>query len=155
MHLDDYLNKLLEVGRVKPCGRCGEANGLTIHLMAEGSHWGKVVCLNCDEAFVTWAPKPDKPRKPRDGRSKRLLSIIREAWNGEPLYCELCLRDEREFPKGVWMEAHHIIEHQDGGHDVIENLRPYCNSCHSKVHLIRASYRPYGGQVAKYDEDAA
>lgn len=137
MNLDDYLATLIESGQTKPCGRCKEVNGLTIHLMVEGMHWGKVVCLNCDEAFVTWAPRPDKVRRPRDGRSKRLLDIIRDSMEGEPLYCEMCLWDERAPRPGKWMEAHHVLEVQDGGFDHIGNLRPLCNRCHALVHWVR------------------
>lgn len=149
--MTNYLQDLLDSGRVNACRNCGHTDGLRIILMDSGMHYGKIVCDHCDELFNTWAPKPDaRPRK-RDGRSTHLLGVIREAWDGEPLYCEICLRDERELPKGVWMEAHHVIEHQDGGFDTAANLRPYCNTCHAKVHLIRKSYRPYGGQIGKDD----
>lgn len=147
MSLDDHLATLITAGKVRPCARCQETNGLTIQIMASGMHWGQVVCLNCDEAFVTWAARPDKVRRPRDGRSKRLLDVIRGAWEGEPLYCEMCLWDERDPIKGVWMEAHHVLEVQDGGHDHINNLRPLCNHCHALVHWLRKTRT--GTQVGK------
>lgn len=151
-YLHDYLADLIETGRVKPCRACDQTDGLRI-IRATGMHFGKIVCDHCDELFNTWAPKPDaRPRK-RDGRSTHLLGIIREAWGDEPLYCEICLRDERELPEGVWMEAHHVVEHQDGGADTPANLRPVCNECHGLIHWRRKTV--HGAQVGKSEKELA
>lgn len=147
--LSTYLAGLIDTGRVKACPECGDTTGLRI-IRATGMHFGKIVCDNCNERFNTWAPKPDaKPRK-RDGRSTHLLGIIREAWGDEPLYCEICLRDERDLPENTWMEAHHVVEHQDGGADTPENLRPVCNECHALIHWRRKTVT--GAQVGKIEE---
>lgn len=147
--LTTYLAELIRDTRVKPCRQCGETNGLRI-IRVDGMHYGKVVCDNCHELFNTWAPKPDAKPNKRDGRSTQLLALIRQAWSGEPLYCEICLRDERTLPEGTWMEAHHVIEHQDGGADTIANLHALCNECHALVHWRRRTVR--GPQVTKTAE---
>lgn len=153
MNLTDYLAKLIAADDTIKCTACDQTDALRIVLMDKGPAWGKIVCDHCDKRYVRWAPKPDKKRPKRDGKSVRLLNIVREAWDYEPLYCELCLRDERDLPDGVWMEAHHVIEHTDLGLDTAANLRPLCNHCHSLTHTIRRAMRGHGTQVGKATSD--
>lgn len=150
MNLDERLTDLTRSGVV--CPTCETAAGLRIVLMDAGPHYAKVVCDDCRERFVTWVSKPDKPKGKRDGRSKELLAVIRADRDGEPLYCEVCLRDERLLPVGTWMEAHHVLEHQDGGLNTARNLMPVCNECHSLIHWRRRTVA--GAQVGKESEHA-
>jgi hypothetical protein len=151
MSLATQLATLVEERGVR-CPKCHRSDALDIHLMAEGMHYAKVICVACDDAFVTWAPKPTTKPVPKDGRKKRLLETLRAYYDPEPLYCLMCLGDERTFPEGVWLEAHHILEHQDGGTDDPINLQPLCNECHSLVHWRRRTTRT--PQVGKEDDDA-
>jgi 5-methylcytosine-specific restriction protein A len=41
-------------------------------------------------------------------------------------FCELCGAKSQI--------AHHIVEREDGGEDVEENLLAVCNTCHNKLH---------------------
>lgn len=143
--LETQLADRITEGRVKPCRSCNETGGL-YPIATEGMHAAKIVCVYCDDRFHGWLPKPAS-RPKRDGNSTRLLNLVREARDGEPLYCDICLRDERWLPKGVWMEAHHIVEHQDAGNDTVANLQPLCNECHALVHWRRRTVA--GEQVAK------
>lgn len=145
-----YLAQLIDAGRVRACVECGETRDLRLVLMDGGMHYGKVVCDACDGRFVTWAPKPDRPKRSRP--SANHLATLKAAWEGEPLYCYVCLRDERFLPTGVWMEAHHVLEHQDGGTDTPGNLIPLCNECHQLVHWRRKAV--HGQQVGKELEHA-
>ena len=125
--------------------------------MKNSPHLGAIVCQHCQDPssnyqgrkFVKFAPKPEK----LDGKPKRsnatlnLLPIVRDAWNGEPLFCVICLRDERYLPDGVWMEAQHILENQDGGLDEPANLMPVCIECHRLIHWRRSAVQ--GTQVGK------
>lgn len=122
------------------CPECGTADALRLVLMESGPHHAKIVCDNCNERFVTWAAKTNKPPTRRDGRRKDLLNVIRSDRDDEPLYCEICLVDERTLPTGVWLEAHHILEHQDGGTDNPRNLMPVCNRCHTLIHWLRKAF---------------
>lgn len=140
-----YLDELIAEGGVRPCPDCGRRDALRLVLMNNGMHYAKIVCDACNERHVTWAPKPDRPKKPRP--SKDHLATLKAAWEGEPLYCTVCLRDERYLPTGVWMEAHHILEHQDAGTDAAGNLIPLCNECHQLVHWRRKTV--HGEQVGK------
>lgn len=135
--LTKYLAELIESGQAKPCSSCGTTTAFRIILMVSGPAWGKVVCDNCDERYIMWAKRPDKPTRKRTSKSTGLLEAIREARKGEPLYCYWCLSDERYLPTDRWMIAHHILEHQDNGTDDLSNLMPLCNKCHDKVHLAR------------------
>lgn len=145
-----YLTELIQTKRVGPCKTCNSTDGLRIILMDSGMHHGKIVCDHCNERFNTWAPKPDTQPRKRDGKSTHLLGIIRDAWADEPLYCEMCLRDERTLPNTVWMEAHHVVEHQDGGADTLANLKPLCNECHALTHWRRKTV--HGNQIGKHEE---
>lgn len=144
MNLDQQTASKIDSGLT--CQTCGETNGLYPQVMATGPHYARLVCANCDDRFVTWLRKPDT-RPKRDGKSTRLLRIIHEAWADEPLYCLICLRDERTLPTGTWMEAHHVLEHTDAGADVAANLQPLCNECHSLVHWRRRT--THGEQIGK------
>jgi hypothetical protein len=150
MTLDERLAALTREGLV--CPDCGSATGLRIVLMDRGPHYAKVICDDCRERFVTWVGKPDKPKAKRDGRSKELLAIIRADREGEPLYCEVCLRDERDLPAGAWMEAHHVLEYQDGGSDSPRNLTPVCNECHQLIHWRRRTVLGGSALVGKERE---
>lgn len=145
-----YLAQLIQDDRVRACPRCGETRDLRLIILEGGMHYGKIVCDACDEHFVTWAPKPDKPKRTRPPGNH--LATIKAAWDGEPLYCTICLRDERYLPTNAWMEAHHVLEYQDGGTDSPTNLIPVCNECHQLVHWRRRTV--HGEQVGKEADHA-
>jgi hypothetical protein len=147
MTLDEHLANHITLGRIKACHSCGDTANLYAAIMDAGPHYAKVVCAACNDAFAGWLPKPDRARPKRDGRSLHLLRVIRAAWGDEPLYCLVCLRDERSLPERAWMEAHHVIENQDAGADVAENLQPVCNECHTLIHWRRRTVA--GEQVGK------
>lgn len=153
MSLTDYLAKLVAADDTLVCTGCQQTDGLRIVLMAKGPAWAKIVCDHCDERYVRWAPKPDKKRPNRNPKSTGLLNVIRDAWGEEPLYCKTCLRDERYLPDDVWMVAHHVIEHQDGGADTASNLEPHCNECHGLIHWRRKTV--HGAQVGKSEKELA
>lgn len=140
--------------RALACPRCKTADALDLILMAAGMHYGKVVCVACDSAFVTWAPKPTARPTPKDGRKKGLLDALRAHYDPEPLFCLICLVDERFMPTNTWMEAHHIVEYADAGSDHPSNLMPLCNECHAFVGWRRKTARGVGAQVGKEDKVA-
>ena len=150
MSLDAYLADLVAARDIR-CKRCGQNDALFLRLTQDGPHYGRIECVACNDAFVDWAPRPT-PRPKQQDRRKSQLDALRAHYHPEPLYCMVCLRDERTFPAGVWLEAHHILEHQDGGTNDITNLQALCNECHSLVHWRRKTVA--GIQIGKEAEDA-
>lgn len=129
------------------CHRCGSDNGLALVLMdATSANWAKIVCLDCGGLHVDWARKPANLTKTnRKHSGANLLDVIRTQYaDGEPLYCLICLRDER-YLTNTWMEAHHILNHSDSGSDLAENLMPLCRECHQLVTWRRASLKKEEG----------
>lgn len=153
--MSDYIRDLMDAGRLEPCPKCGSFDALREVLVVDGPQHAAIVCDNCPnqwsrfdgQSFVMWGPKPAniQPSKPKR-RDSGLLHALRAAWGDEPLYCLICLRDER-YLDGTHMEAHHVLEHQDGGSDHPDNLQPLCRECHELIHWRRKSV--HGAQVAK------
>ena len=141
----NHLEHLITTRKLT-CKHCGTPDALELQLMADGPHYARITCNDCG-AFITWAPKPTTRPKNTDGRKANLLNTIRHAWNDEPLYCLICLRDERTLPTNTWLEAHHILEHADGGTDHPTNLQPLCNECHALIHWRRRTTN--GEQINK------
>jgi len=52
-------------------------------------------------------------------------------------FCELCLLKPDELPPGQTLEAHHIIEVQDGGSADRENIWIVCTKCARLIHWMR------------------
>lgn len=150
MSITAYLTDLIAARDLR-CNQCGRNDALFLRLTVGGQHYARIECTACADAFVTWAPKPTARPKPVD-RRKSQLDALRAHYDPEPLYCLICLRDERTFPTGVWLEAHHILEHQDGGTDHPANLQALCNECHTLVHWRRKTAA--GTQVGKEATDA-
>lgn len=153
----NYLDQLREAGKLQACPECNSMDAVRPVLLDSGPHHAALVCDACPDEwskydrqrFIRFLPPPKNlTGRPKRGKaSTNLLPIVRDAQDGEPLYCLICLRDERFLPEGVWMEAHHILEHQDGGTDHAANLMPLCNQCHSLVHWRRRDTEGGGAQV--------
>lgn len=63
----------------------------------------------------------------------------------------MCRREELPLPEVL--EAHHVVEVQEGGSDERDNLWIVCTACHSMIHYLR-TYLGHRNRVAK-PEDAA
>lgn len=153
--MSSYTAWLRDNGRLAPCPRCGTNRDVRGIVLAPGDehygvHYGVQACEACDDAWIAWGAKwQEKPKK--RGRDTHLLHEIRAARDGEPLYCELCLRDERFLPEAVRLEAHHVVEHQDGGTNHHTNLWVLCNECHQLVHWRRKTVNAeQAGKVAEH-----
>lgn len=141
MNLDDFLKALQAKGRFKRCPECGDSDRLRI-VRRDDQHYGRVVCDNHlpDPIWLDgYTGKPGNlDRKTRRDGSAKLMAIIEEHWPGGPLYCLTCLRTKEELAAaGEWLEAHHIVERQNGGLDHHTNLQPQCSSDHALIHWRR------------------
>ena len=124
-----FQNKIINV---KKCGEvfCAifgtTAKPLKIEIYEDNMHKGKI--STHEGKFLSWLPSDafegtDKKRETH--------SALIKAYN-LPLFCEVCLNDDKSV-----LEVHHIKEHAVTENDNKDNLRVYCSSCHSLVHNIR------------------
>lgn len=115
-----------------PCPQCGDGGPHSVEVLTTGVHYAKASCGRC-RRFLKFLPKPDDdPTKYK--RQKAHLNLVDQYSNG---YCEMCLRQKGELPKGETLEAQHVIEYQDGGSEKRENIWILCTSCHRMVHWLR------------------
>lgn len=114
---------------------CNEREALIV-LTPELPHYARLVCSVCSR-FIKWLPKPDgeasKYLRPTQHRE-----LAQEYSKG---YCELCLRKESDLSGRQVLEAHHVIEYQDGGSHARDNIWVVCTGCSKLIHLIRTYYR--------------
>ena len=117
------------------CKHCGSV-GASASIMLGGPHFARVNCDTCGR-FIDWLGWPtDQPRTDRRKSRKKLRTL-----GGR---CELCLRHKDELPAPEKLEVHHVLEKAaDDGSDEEENLRVYCNACHSLVNWLRTYFGHY------------
>lgn len=114
------------------CRNCGHEGPHVIQVQTTGVHYAKVECSRC-RRFVRWLSKPDSdPTKYR--RQNAHKDLVAKYGDG---FCEMCLRESDELPKGQTLEAQHVIEYQDGGTEKRENIWIVCTACHRWIHWIR------------------
>lgn len=114
------------------CRNCKHPGPHTVEVQTSGVHYAKIECINC-RRFIRWLSKPesDPTKYKRPNAHKDLVSKFS---NG---FCEMCLRDQNNLPKGQTLEAQHVIEFQDGGSEKRENIWIVCTACHRWIHWIR------------------
>ena len=111
------------------CVRCGSAERKTIIGPHAGGHYSRIECNNCGK-FIKWGKDPNKQKKSRKGNAE----LVKQFSKG---YCEICLRKKKQLPKPQTLEAHHIIEVNQGGGDDAENIQIACTNCHRLIHHLR------------------
>lgn len=119
----------------RPCSTCGSTKR-RIELTPDLLHYGKEVCGNGHH--LRWVPTPGKEKAHRPAAHK---DLVRKYSLG---YCEICLIAEDHLPPRQTLEAHHIIEHQDGGGELRENIQIVCTKCHRLIHWNRTHATPGG-----------
>lgn len=91
-----------------------------------------------------WISKPAGLKPVRRKVNQDLFKLVPEQMRD---YCWICLRSRtllKSLQPMVPLEAHHIIEVQNGGADERDNIQIVCRECHSAVHRKRKSYNRYG-----------
>jgi 5-methylcytosine-specific restriction endonuclease McrA len=131
------------------CPHCGSVELLT-EVMSQGVHYAKLSCNSC-RRFIEWLPKPENKNKIR--REKSNTELVAEHGRG---YCELCGILQKRIPKGEALEAHHVIEYQQGGDRERENIWIICTRCHKLIHWERTYiHHLIPGEYYAVDEDTA
>jgi 5-methylcytosine-specific restriction endonuclease McrA len=104
-------------------------------LCDSGVHYARLDCAKCGR-FKKWITKPDSdPTKYR--RPQLHQDLAGKYGRG---FCELCLCQKDDLPKGRTLEAQHVIEFKDGGGSERENIWIVCTGCQRLIHWVR-TYR--------------
>jgi 5-methylcytosine-specific restriction endonuclease McrA len=94
-----------------------------------------------------WIPKPSELKTPRRKVNRDLFELVPESMQD---YCWTCLRSRallKSLQPMVPLEAHHIIEVQNGGAHERDNIQIVCKECHSRIHRTREAFNRYGVHV--------
>jgi hypothetical protein len=131
------------------CRRCNHIGASMEFAMGEaGPHFARVLCKACG-AFIEWVSYPTTAPKRDRKRSRKKLRDLGDR-------CEICLRHKDELPPGQALTVHHVLEVvADDGGDEDENLRVYCNACHSWVNWVRTYFGHYHAGAVATDSDRA
>lgn len=111
------------------CRSCGSKDLLEKLGPHPGGHHAKLECRACG-AFVRWMPKPIEGR----ARRRNNAELVRRYGRG---YCEMCRRKTEEIPLPEVLEAHHVVEVNEGGGDERTNVWIICTWCHASIHQRR------------------
>ena len=121
-----------------PCRKCGFLCPVT--LRPGTPHYGEI---RCPLHGHDWVPKPKEKKVPKKRANLSLRKHIPKPFN---FFCEICLREEsflRNLSPPLYFQVHHVIEHQNGGEDITENLSLVCSECHELIHARRRSFNRY------------
>ena len=119
------------------CKKCGPVQAV-FQECSNGPHKAKFLCPKCN-SFLRWIGSADiariKGNQPsKEVRRRETEKLVNRYSKG---FCELCLRAKNQLPGTQTLEAHHVIEVQDGGSDERNNIWIVCTSCHKFVHHQR------------------
>ena len=111
------------------CPKCGDEGVVTMGPFEGHGAYARSDCPKC-RRWLKWLPKPAATPK----RPAAHADLVAKHSKG---YCELCLRSSTELGVGRGLEAHHVVEFQDGGDESRANLWIVCTSCHKLIHWMR------------------
>ncbi len=115
------------------CPKCG-CEKTEVRILSTGPHHWQEQCALCGR-WIRFLPKPDslKAKRPK-AQSELVHEYGRE-------FCELCGILQRHIPNSEALEAHHVIEYQDGGQERRSNIWIVCTRCHRLIHWMRTYLR--------------
>lgn len=96
-------------------------------------------CADCGKS--TWDPKEGSKNREASHRQLVKKSGITK--------CEHCGIDEHLIPHPQKLEAHHIIEYDEGGTDDMQNILIVCTECHKEIHHKRTYRKHYINKLIK------
>lgn len=114
-----------------PCPKCGALGPHAATACESGVHYAKAKCSACRASWFVSKPNNDRTKYRRPAGHRNLV----EAYSNG--YCEMCLREISDLPKGTTLEAQHVKEYQDGGGNERENIWIICTACHRLIHWVR------------------
>lgn len=122
------------------------AKPLKIELYEDNTHKGKISTK--EGKFLSFLPS--NALEGSDVKRESNLQLIKI--NNLPMFCEICLNDDKTV-----LEVHHIKEHHITADDTKDNLRVYCSACHTLVHSVRTVSRriarKFNPDISKEDFD--
>jgi 5-methylcytosine-specific restriction endonuclease McrA len=125
-----------------PCPKCGQES--PFKLRPDTQHHGEV---RCSVHGHMWISKPIELKIPRRKVNRDLFELVPEHMRD---YCWTCLRSRallKSLQPMVPLEAHHIIEVQNGGTDERDNIQIVCKECHSGIHRTREAFNRYNAKI--------
>lgn len=125
--LSDRLQQIIDSDE---CPRCYCSLQIT---EGKGNHYAQLKCTHSDTPhWIDWLPNPqNKDKSRRESNHRNLVSRYSQG------FCECCMRKAEDLPKPQQLEAHHVIEHKDGGTDDRSNIWIVCTPCHKQIHHNR------------------
>lgn len=121
------------------CPKCGQES--PFRLRNDVQHYGDIICPTHGHM---WVSKPTELKTARRKVSRNLFELVPDEMRD---YCWTCLRSRallKSLQPMVPLEAHHIIEAQNGGVDERDNIQIVCKECHSGIHRTREAFNRYG-----------
>ena len=121
-----------------PCPKCGQES--PFRLRDDVQHYGDIKCPTHGHM---WVSKPTELKTVRRKVNRDLFELVSNKMRN---YCWTCLRSRtllKSLQPMVPLEAHHIIEVQNGGVDERDNIQIVCKECHSGIHRMREAFNRY------------
>jgi hypothetical protein len=110
------------------CRRCDDHVDGIVKPRPDTPHAAEVRCGSCG-GFIQWLKKEEnKDKRDKNKHTPESLGID---------FCLLCRRTRGRLGKNETLNAHHIIEVQEGGPDVPTNIWVVCTPCHLLIHHQR------------------
>ena len=125
-----------------PCPKCGQES--PFRLRDDVQHYGDIKCPTHGHM---WVSKPTELKTVRRKVNRDLFELVSDKMRN---YCWTCLRSRtllKSLQPMVPLEAHHIIEVQNGGVNERDNIQIVCKECHSGIHRTREAYNRYGVHI--------
>lgn len=116
---------------MQSCPHCKSAGPHKMKLRTKGVHYADAWCSACERHWFASKPDSDPTKYRRPSSHKDLVGKYGKG------FCEMCLRDEADLPKGTTLEAQHVNEFKDGGDNTRENIWIVCTACHKLIHWVR------------------
>lgn len=122
------MNAQLPEKEKRFCHNCQIPVDTVTREIESGVHHAKEECLLCGR-FVCWTKKPkNTAKRPPNKYLPDDLGISN---------CQMCLRHKDRLGTRGILHSHHIIEINDNGVDLPENIWVLCTACHALVHHQR------------------
>jgi hypothetical protein len=110
------------------CPRCNDEVDGIVKPRPDTPHEAEVRCGSCG-GFIRWLKKEkNEGKRPRNRYTPESLGVD---------FCQMCRRTRNRLGKNEVLIPHHIIEIQEGGPDLPENIWVVCTPCHLSIHHQR------------------
>lgn len=110
------------------CKRCNDEVDGVVKPRPDTQNNAEVRCAICGFFIKSLPKEKNKDKRPKNKLLPTDLGID---------YCQMCRRQGKRLGKHEVLHSHHIIEINEGGPDLPENIWVLCTPCHLVVHHQR------------------